>query len=155
MKNGIPVLDKNETIIFLSTKNRPHKGYVEEKIEFKKGSQEEILSDYPMLTFAFSKVIGIGYEHIILENINSWLLDLLEKVEPKSMKRLLLDIQSHRYMASTGYGVEPMSLKYSPSQAIFISLYGHLQGVQVCNIVGEVLENLIDMDESLVEEKED
>lgn len=153
MNKDIPVLDKYETVIFMATKHRPYKGYEEENIEFKKGSQEEILKDYPMIVYTFSKIIGLDYEHIRLEDINSWMLDILEKIEPKSLKRILLDIQSHRYIDSTGYGTNPMSLNYSPSQAIFMSVYGHLQGVQVCNIVAEVVENLIDMDESLIEKR--
>jgi hypothetical protein len=155
MDTNLPTLDANETLLFLSTKNAHHVNYSEDKaIVFEEGREETILNDYPIVAFAFKEIVCIPSEHIQLKYINDRLFDIIEKIKPSLLRRILEEVQGYRFVGSTGYGVQEMSLSYSPAQAIFITAYGYIQAIQVyTGELGEFIP-LINLDESLIKRVE-
>ena len=148
--NVIPKLEKTDTTIFLATKGAEHINYKEEKFIFEEGKPEVVLNNYPILVYSFIELTGLNKEYILLEELNKKLLDILELLAPKRIKNVLLDIQTYRYIAVTGYGTEPMKASYSPAQAIFLSVYGELQSIQIYSLKGDERVELIHMDKEFI-----
>jgi len=136
----LPKLTKNETNLFFATKNIPMNGYDEKKIlSFEIESENEILNDYPIMADTFQRIVSIPLEFVFIENINLRLIEIAEKINPKILKNVLMEISKYR--------------KSTHSQAIFKSLYGYLQAVQVYELEEDGTKKpLIDFDDTDLKE---
>lgn len=143
-------LDKYETALLLATKKAQHKDFDNEVYSWDPERQESILNGYDNVVFTFLQIICIEPQFLVLKDLNMRLLDLLFKVKPTAYKRIFEEIQGHRHMASTGYGIMPASTSKSPAQAIFSEVYGFLQSVAIKEKSGNDYINLFDMDDSLM-----
>jgi len=143
IKEPIPELSANKSLLFLATKQISGKMYSEDKTyNFVKG-EEVILNDYPMVSYAFREIVGIPNEAVSLVNVNQKLFEIIEIINPIMFSRILEDISTYNFV-STGD---------TTNQAIFRLAYGYLQAVQVY----ELQDNgsripLIKLDEKYVKE---
>ena len=138
--DGIVELTKSETLLLKATKNGiPEKDIAKWAYHFKGDSTEAVLNDYRAVAYAYKKIVSIPNESIAVGNINSFMIDLANKINKSIVQRVMSDLNSL-------YVMEVVSGKGNyahPSVYIFRSLYGYLQAVQCRETVDGELVDLI------------
>jgi hypothetical protein len=145
-------LDKYETAIILTIKNWKVKEDEDAKFEFIKTTEESVLNDNYELVKVICKQLLLEPQYLELKYINQILLDLIEKIDPLKIRKILTDSMSYRWVGSTGYGANKLlTLKYSPSQTIFFNCLISLSGIKMKKDYGSDLIDIYDLDESLID----
>ena len=138
--DGIVQLTKSETLLLKATKNGIPKEDIERfRYRFKRDSPEAVLNHYRAVAYAYKNIVSIPNESIAVGNINSFLIDLANKINKSIVQRVMRDLNSLYIMeVVNGKG------NYAhPSVYIFRSLYGYLQAVQCRETVDRKLVDLV------------
>jgi len=146
-------LDKYETAIILTIKNWKLKEDKDEydKFEFIKTTEESVLNDNYELVKVICKQLLLEPQYLELKYINQILLDLIEKIDPLKIRKILTDSMSYRWVDITGYGTNKLlTLKYSPTQTIFFNCLITLSGIKMKKDYNSELIDIYDLDESLI-----
>ena len=152
-------LNKYETAMLLVIKNHDlEKPYTFEEYEFSKTTEESILNDYKDIYLTFCEIVYYEAELIELKHLNNYLIDILNKVKSESLIEVMKNIQTHRYVESTGYGMnKELRLKYSPAQSLFFELVSSLKNLRMlgeskCGLIGQE-EEIYKLDRGLMYRK--
>jgi hypothetical protein len=151
-------LNENSSLFLMMTKNWQYNDEVSKQLnkyyensdlnlfdgksnnaKFDNNIEESILNKYPEIVNSYSFITALTFETITLKYINDYMIKILDEIfihKPNELneiyKRLISSISSHRYVESTGYGMnKELKLKYSPTQTMFFELHSILSLIQV------------------------
>lgn len=144
-------LTKTESTLLLITKLWQPKKYNGEIYTWEPDEENRCLNGYDRLVFFYLENYVHDRSMIDIKNINTLLLDLLNKIEPRLCYRVLLDINRH---------TDNFSSKLNTNQIMFFILYGYVQALQTRDYDGDgKIIDLVKMDGSDVvgfnDDKED
>jgi len=146
-------LNKYESaIVFIIKNHKLKKEYTFDKYDFLKTTEEVILNDYEDVYLTYAEIVMVEPKYLELKAINNYLIDILYKMDRERLITTLKGIQNHRYVVSTGYGMnKELILKYSPTQALFFELVSGIRCLEMRK--NNNMECIYELDKSLIEEK--
>ena len=149
-------LNKYESTMLLVIKNHDlEQPYTFEEYKFLKTTEESILNDYLDIYLTYCEIVMIEPKYLELKFLNNYMIDILNKLDNSKLIHVIKEIQGHRYVESTGYGMnKELTLKYSPTQVLFFELVSGLRCVRMlgeseCGLIGQE-ENIYDLNYSLM-----